>query len=75
MTENELVFRPPIHSDLPAMAALLTAEGFGDDNADRLRTAFDRLQTFSLVALQPNRLAECCWPRSTAGMSLRATLW
>jgi GNAT superfamily N-acetyltransferase len=57
MTQNELVLRPPIHSDLPAIAALLTAEGFGDDNADRLCTAFDRLQTFSLVALRANRLA------------------
>ena len=57
MTENELVFRPPIHSDLPAIAALLTEEGFGDGNAERLCTAFDRLQTFSLVALRANRLA------------------
>jgi GNAT superfamily N-acetyltransferase len=57
MTQNELVLRPPSHSDLPAIAALLTAEGFGDDNADRLCTAFDRLQTFSLVALRADRLA------------------
>jgi ribosomal protein S18 acetylase RimI-like enzyme len=57
MTENELVLRPPMHSDLPAVAALLTADGFGNDNADRLRTAFDRLQTFSLIALRANLLA------------------
>jgi GNAT superfamily N-acetyltransferase len=57
MSDNELVFRPPIHSDLSAVSALLAAEGFGDDNADRLCTAFDRLQTFSLVALRANRLA------------------
>lgn len=57
MSDIELVFRRPIHSDLPAIAALLAAEGFGDDNADRLCTSFDRLQTFSLVALRANRLA------------------
>lgn len=57
MTENELPFRPPMHSDLPAVAALLSAEGFGDDNADRLRTAFDQLQTFSVIALRSNLLA------------------
>jgi len=57
MTENALVLRPPIRSDLPAVAALLAAEGFGDDSADRLHPAFDRLQTFSLLALRPNLLA------------------
>lgn len=34
----------------------LAAEGFGDDNADRLCTAFHRLQTFSVVALRANLL-------------------
>lgn len=57
MTECEFVFRPAVHSDLPAVAALLAAEGFGDDNGDRLYTAFDRLETFSLVALRANLLA------------------
>jgi hypothetical protein len=47
---SDIVFRPPIHSDLPAVAALLTPEGFGDDHADRLCTPFDRPQIFSLVA-------------------------
>ena len=54
MNDNELVLRPPIQSDLLAVAILLAAEGFGDDSADRRRTAFDRLQTFSMVALRAN---------------------
>jgi len=57
MIENKLVFRPPIHSDLPAIATLLTAAGFDNDSADRLGTAFDGLKTFSVVALRANRLA------------------
>jgi GNAT superfamily N-acetyltransferase len=57
MTKNELLFRPPMYSDLPEVAALLAIEGFGGDNADRLRIAFDRLQTFSLIALRANLLA------------------
>jgi hypothetical protein len=65
MTENELVLRPPMHSDLPAVAALLAAEGFGDDNADRLRTAFGRLQIFSLIALRAN---VCVFRRSRPGL-------
>jgi hypothetical protein len=31
--ENELVLRPPMHSDLPAVAALLAAEGFTPETA------------------------------------------
>ena len=57
MSDIDLVLRPPVHSDLPAVAALMAAEGFGDDDAERLYAAFDRLATFSLVALRESRIA------------------
>src|SRR5215470_5170698 len=56
MVQNELFLRSPIDADLPDMAALLTAEEFGDDSADRLRIAIDELRPFSLVATRGNRL-------------------
>jgi GNAT superfamily N-acetyltransferase len=56
MTQQQLSVRSPSAADLSEMAALLTAENFGDDSVQRLRTAFDQLQEFSLLAARANRL-------------------
>ena len=45
-----LDIRSPEKSDLPAVAALLAAEGFGDDALDRLVRAYSEIQGFTLIA-------------------------
>jgi predicted N-acetyltransferase YhbS len=56
MTQQQFFLRSPSTADLPDMAALLTAEDFGDDSAHRLRAAFEQLREFSLLAVRANRL-------------------
>jgi GNAT superfamily N-acetyltransferase len=46
----DLDIRPPEKSDLPAMATLLAAEGFGDDALHRLTCGYSELRRFSLLA-------------------------
>jgi len=46
----------PEEADLPAMATLLSAEGFGDDALDRLLCGYSELRRFSLIAMQNGEL-------------------
>jgi predicted N-acetyltransferase YhbS len=48
--------RPLEEPDLPAVAALLAAEGFGHDAFQRLSQALTKLRTFSLVAISDTQI-------------------
>ncbi len=56
MAPDSVFIRPLTEADLPDIAALLTAEHFGDDSAGRLSAALSDLRNFSLVAIRANHV-------------------
>ncbi len=51
-----ILIRSPEQADLPALAALLAAEQFGDDAARRLRDGYEHIRQFSLIAMSEAQL-------------------
>jgi N-acetylglutamate synthase-like GNAT family acetyltransferase len=51
-----ILIRSPKQADLPALAALLAAEQFGDDAARRLCDGYEHIRQFSLIAMSEGQL-------------------
>jgi len=51
-----ILIRSPKQADLPALAALLAAEQFGDDAARRLCDGYEHIRQFSLIAMSEAQL-------------------